>query len=488
VSALPQALRFGEFVLDRERHVLTRGGAEVALSPHLVDILDFLASHPGEIVTKDALLDRFWRDVHVTDNTLTRAIADIRKALGDAAAAPRYIQTAARRGYRFVAAAAPDLADADDPFRDVVRGRLALETLDQRRLPDALSAFEQAVAAMPGYAPAHTGLASARFLQHEATRAVNLPPRALLDEAKRHAQRACVLDATLGEAWATLGFVLTALGEGEEARAVLRRAAALEPSNWRHQFRLSVASWGEERLRACDRTLALLPDFAPARFTAAMVFVARQAFDQALAAAEIGAAAQSRQVAHDGAPFPAVGLYWLRGLLLLHTGRIGPAIQSFAREIDEGREEQIYGLEFRANAQVGAGFTHLAAGDAAGAIDAFRLVLAILPNHGRALIGLYQALQQTTLASEAALLWPQIQRAIEELTEGRRLAEAAVIRAGAYAARGEMDDACGTLRRLLEFAPPGQAGWIIPIDPLLITLRTHPRYPELMALLAARAA
>jgi DNA-binding winged helix-turn-helix (wHTH) protein/Flp pilus assembly protein TadD len=481
-------LHFGEFVLDRERHVLTRGGAEITLSPHLVDILEFLASRPGEIVSKETLLDRFWRDVHITDNTLTRAIADIRKALGDAAASPRYIQTAARRGYRFLATTPPATHIDDEGFRNVVRGRAALETLDQRRLQDAVSAFEQAVAAMPGYAPAHTGLASARFLQHEAARAVNVPPRALLDEAKTHAQRGCELDATLGEAWATLGFVLTALGDGEQARAVLRRAAALEPSNWRHHFRLSVASWGEERLRACDRTLSLLPDFAPARFTAAMVFVARQAFDQALQTADAGAAAQSRQVVHEGAPFPAVGMHWLRGLLLLRAGRTGPAIQSFAREIEEGREEQIYAAEFRANAQAAAGFAHLAVGDAAGAIDPFRLVLEVLPHHGRALIGLYQALQHTTLAGEAALLWPQIETAVDELTRGQRHAEAAVIRAGAYAARGDVDSALETMWRLLELAPPGQAGWLIPLDPLLGALRTHARYPELMALLAARAA
>ena len=166
MAVVPDTLRFGEFLLDRERHVVLKGGAAVALSPHLVDILDFLASQRGEIVTKDALLERFWRDVHVTENTLTRAIADIRKALGDEAASPRYIQTAARRGYRFVATTTTAVHEEEDPFREVVRGRLALETLDQRRLPEAVSAFEQAVVAMPGYAPAHTGLANARFLQY----------------------------------------------------------------------------------------------------------------------------------------------------------------------------------------------------------------------------------------------------------------------------------------------------------------------------------
>lgn len=481
-------LRFDEFSLDPERHLLTHAGRDVALSPHLVDILEHLASRAGEIVTKDALLDRFWADVHVTENTLTRAIADIRKALGDDAASPKYIQTAARRGYRFVAATTVHTPAEEDPFRELVRGRLALESLDATRLDEAAAAFELAVAAMPTYAAAQTGLASARFLQYESTRAANTPARDVLAQALSHARRACELDPALGEAWATLGFVLAAAGDVEEARAASRRAAALEPSSWRHQFRLGLATWGEERLRACDRTLTLMPDFAPARFSAAMVFVARQAFAPALAAAEEGAAAQARQGTHAGALFPAIGLHWLRGLLLLREARIGGALRSFAREIDDLRDGQIYAAEFRVNAQVSAGFAHLAAGDPAGGVDAFRLALETLPRNGRALIGLYQALRETSLAPEAERLNPQIDRAIRELAAGQRLGEAAMVRAAALLARGDSDGAMATLLHLLEAAPPGQVGWLIPIDPALAPLRGHARYPALAALLAARAA
>jgi len=291
----------------------------------------------------------------------------------------------------------------------------------------------------------------------------------------------------LGEAWATLGFVLTAAGQSEEARAVARRAAALEPTSWRHQFRLSVATWGEERLRACDRTLGLLPDFAAARFAAAMVFVARQAFGPALSTAEEGAAAQSRQLAHDGSPFPSIGLHWLRGLLLFRDGHIGRAIQSFARELDELRDDQIYAAEFRVNAQVAAGFAHLAASDPSGAADAFRLALETWPRNGRALAGLYAALQHTTLAPAAERLLPQIDHAVAELVSAERLGEAALISAAAQLVRGNHDAACDTLRRLLDQAPAGQIGWLIPIDPALAPLRAHAQYPQLMALLAARA-
>jgi DNA-binding winged helix-turn-helix (wHTH) protein len=481
-------LRFGDFCLDPERHLLTRDGRHVPLSPHLVDLLQFLADAPGEIVTKEALLDRFWPDVHVTENTLARAVADIRKALGDDAAHPRYIQTLARRGYRFIAQITPHDREDADPFRDIVQGRASLESLSLTRLPDARRAFEHAVAAMPQYAPAHAGLASACLLQFESTRAFNVPSHTDLQQALKHARLACELDAALGEAWATLGFVQGAMGDAEAARASTRRALALEPTSWRHYFRLGLVSWGEERLRACDRAAALLPSFAPIRFVAAMVFVARQAFEQALAAADAGAAAQSRHATHERVPFPMGGLHWLRGLLLLHDRRVGAALQAFAREMDELREDQIYAAEFRVNAQVGAGFAHLQASDAAGAVDAFRQALEVLPRHGRALVGLYSALRNTSLRREAEQLVPQIHRAIDELTKGHRSGEARLVRAAAEIATGDPDAACNTLHAWLETAPPGPAGWIVPLDPALAPLRTHARYPSLMALLAARAA
>ena len=84
-----------------------------------------------------------------------------------------------------------------------------------------------------------------------------------------------MLDASVGEGWAALGYLLSAAGKSDEGQAASRRATALEPDNWRHHYRLAYGSWGEERLRAVDRTLSLMPGFAPARMLACMVYVAR---------------------------------------------------------------------------------------------------------------------------------------------------------------------------------------------------------------------
>jgi hypothetical protein len=98
------------------------------------------------------------------------------------------------------------------------------------------------------------------------------------------------------------------------------------------------------------------------------------------------------------------------------------------------------------------------------------------------------ALRLTTLAREAEWLLPKIDEAIAELGVGHRSVEAALVGAAAEVSRGKLDAACATLEQMLESAPPGQAGWQVSIDPALAPLRSHPNYPRIVALLAARAA
>jgi DNA-binding winged helix-turn-helix (wHTH) protein/cytochrome c-type biogenesis protein CcmH/NrfG len=482
-----RTLHFPPFAIDLRRQELLREGERVSLSPHLVEILGYLAANQGQTIGKDTLLDRFWPDVHVTENTLTRAIADIRNALDDNAATPVFIQTVARRGYRFIAAVERAGAALAATFADWEKGKLSLELLDARQLDEAARAFERAVADTPSYAVAHAALASACFLQFERTRSQNVPHREVLDRAVSHARRACELDPSLGEAWATLGFTLLAAGDVDEARAAARQATALEPTSWRHQFRLAVATWGEERLRAVDRTLSLLPDFAQARFLASMVFVARQAFDRAEAIVVKGAARQSQEAGADDALFPSFGLHWLHGLVLLNRRDIGDAMRAFTREIDTGRRTSVYYPEFKLNAIVASGFAHLVADDADGAIRAFREALELQSDNGRALIGLQRALVRANAVADASQVLHRVEEAVAALVKGRRLAEAALIRAAAESASGRHDAAIATLDALLNQAPPGQVGWQIPIDPALADLRPYPAFARVLTRVAARA-
>src|SRR5262245_17326751 len=84
--------------------ILRRGAAPVALRPKTFALLQHLVEHPGELVSKPALLDAVWGDVAVTEEVVRLSIFELRAALGDNRAAPRFIETVPRRGYRFVAA------------------------------------------------------------------------------------------------------------------------------------------------------------------------------------------------------------------------------------------------------------------------------------------------------------------------------------------------------------------------------------------------
>lgn len=97
-------LSFGPFVLDRANARLTRDGQALDLPPKDLDVLAFLAQRPARLVSKDELLDAVWQHRFVSDSVLASVVSRLRGVLGDSAREPRYIETAPRRGYRFIAA------------------------------------------------------------------------------------------------------------------------------------------------------------------------------------------------------------------------------------------------------------------------------------------------------------------------------------------------------------------------------------------------
>jgi len=91
---------FGEFTLDLDRGILTRGGEEVALRPKSFETLTYLVERHGQLVTKSSLIEAVWPDTTVGDNSLAQCLFDIRRALGDDS--QQLIRTKARRGYIFM--------------------------------------------------------------------------------------------------------------------------------------------------------------------------------------------------------------------------------------------------------------------------------------------------------------------------------------------------------------------------------------------------
>ena len=93
---------FAGFRLDAHNEQLWRGTQAIALRPKAFAVLRHLVEHAGQLVTKRQLLEAVWPGTFVTDAVLKDSIKQLRDALGDDAATPRFIETAHRRGYRFI--------------------------------------------------------------------------------------------------------------------------------------------------------------------------------------------------------------------------------------------------------------------------------------------------------------------------------------------------------------------------------------------------
>jgi len=102
-AVLQPRYHFGEFTVDADQKVLLRNGTPLPLAPKIFDTLLILVENAGRIVEKDALMNRLWPNTFVEEANLTFNVQQLRKALGDNARKPLFIETVARRGYRFIA-------------------------------------------------------------------------------------------------------------------------------------------------------------------------------------------------------------------------------------------------------------------------------------------------------------------------------------------------------------------------------------------------
>jgi DNA-binding winged helix-turn-helix (wHTH) protein len=102
-AAVGGSLELGEWLVQPDQNRISRPGASVQLEPRLMDVLVFFAERAGEVVSRDQLIEGVWKVEFITEWAITRAIAKLRRALGDLAGQPRYIETISKRGYRLLA-------------------------------------------------------------------------------------------------------------------------------------------------------------------------------------------------------------------------------------------------------------------------------------------------------------------------------------------------------------------------------------------------
>src|SRR5262245_2874302 len=98
------SLLFPPFRLDLSGEQLWRDRLVIALRPKTFAVLRYLAEHPGQLASKDDLLDAVWgAETAISDSVLKSCVRELRQALGDDARTPQYVETVHRRGYRFIA-------------------------------------------------------------------------------------------------------------------------------------------------------------------------------------------------------------------------------------------------------------------------------------------------------------------------------------------------------------------------------------------------
>lgn len=474
------AYAFDSLVVDAAARRVTRGGEVVPIPDRHIGVLIALLAHAGTVVSKDQLIASAWDGLAVTDNSLEQAISGLRRVLGDSPTGDPYIQTVPRQGYRFngtVTRTTPRVSDDSldallAPHRAWIEGRAALETLEAEQIRRARGVFEGVLRSAPDQASAHVGLANACVMQFEMTRTDESPDIAALALAAQHAREACRLNQDYGEAWATLGFVLDRTGDHTDALAASRRAVALEADNWRHHLRLASVSWGEERLREARRTTALLPGFPLAHWLSATVHVARQAFDEAERELDAGIAGQASQPA-GSSRFSGVALHWLRGLVYLARGDERRARESFERELSFEASGHLYARECCANTWYAIGALHARRQEGSEAAAAFRQALARVPRHA------FASLALGMITPDAPGTAPGVPSPVVEAAIGQ-----AIVLSGA----GDHASAARRVGHALDAAPPGNAGWIVPVEPMINVTAAPDVWAPVLGRLRTRAA
>jgi DNA-binding winged helix-turn-helix (wHTH) protein/tetratricopeptide (TPR) repeat protein len=130
---LGQTLEFGEFCLDPVGRSLSRHGERLTLTRRSFDVLCYLAQRPGQIVTREELLQNVWADANVELNSLTQSISALRRALEERPGENNFIATIPGRGYQFLL---PVKIVGDDPPAPAAPTRVVLHerTVSEQRI------------------------------------------------------------------------------------------------------------------------------------------------------------------------------------------------------------------------------------------------------------------------------------------------------------------------------------------------------------------
>jgi len=284
----PDHLQIDAWLADRKANTLSAGSVSKKIEPKTMDVLFLLMTNPGQVLSKDDIMQNIWGDAVVGEDTLARAISMLRKAFDDDARNPQYIQTIPKRGYRFLKT--PKAVTPDKKSNRLMYGWLAAATLliiavfvlmqtphqieqpnDQQAerltgLADdfyyqfkradneaAISLYERVIAEAPNYAPSQSGLSNAlvqkvlrwpnpagtpdighKKLADAIQQGRNRTPQARqhLQRAQALAERAVRLAPEDPYSYRALGLVHAVQENYTEAQKAYQKALQLDPNAW----------------------------------------------------------------------------------------------------------------------------------------------------------------------------------------------------------------------------------------------------------------
>jgi DNA-binding winged helix-turn-helix (wHTH) protein/predicted ATPase len=144
-------IHFAPFSLDLVNECLWKGSRSIKLRPKAFAVLEHLLSRPGQLVTKEDLIGAVWQDTFVGDAVLKVAIRQIREALSDDPKSPRFIETAHRRGYRFIGEIGAPVRTAAPSRTSPSDGAAAATRMGVDDLPRGFVGRERALSQMRGW-------------------------------------------------------------------------------------------------------------------------------------------------------------------------------------------------------------------------------------------------------------------------------------------------------------------------------------------------
>lgn len=335
---------FGPFRLEVAEHLLLRDGEAIPLQPKAFELLLVLVKHHGHLLGKDELLKAVWPDTVVEEVNLANNISILRKALGEGGDGQRFIETAPRRGYRFVAAVrelsgdewkpvAKSYTDNFEAYQHYVKGHFFWDKRTEEGIKKSIEYFEQAIKLDPNYALAYAGLA----VSYVTTAYQEMvPPAEAGSRAEAAARKALEIDDKLGQAHAALGvlrfrnldwsegvrefqraidlnpsystahmwysYYLMALGRFDEAVAEAKRAQELDPLSLIINTQTGTPFFYMRRydraIEQYQKALEMDPLFPPARYWLGRSYTQKGAYSEAIECLRPTAAANPRLKAY----------------------------------------------------------------------------------------------------------------------------------------------------------------------------------------------